>query len=196
MKEKNKGYTLVELAVVISIMAILLTIIVPNVSIIWSFRAKRAANSIATALDKTKVEAMNRLVGEMKLEKREDGYYITYYLDRGKRAADISEEDGEQIGPARLRISYTTDSEDGVVHELQEGDSLILTYDRDTGAFRPIQSDVLSQRNDINADLQNGQDVQFKDTGDYCTSIIVSGGAQSRVITLNPGTGKYQMSER
>lgn len=193
MKEKNKGYTLVELVVVVSIMAILLTIIVPNVSIIWSFRAKRAANSIAAALDKTKVEAMNRLVGEMKLEKRSDGYYITYYLDRGKRAADISEEDAEQIGPARLRISYTTDSEDGVVHELQEGESLILTYDRDTGAFRPIQSDVVTQ-SQVNEYLEKNQDIAFPDTGYYCTSIIVSGGARSRVITLIKDTGKYKMS--
>ena len=193
MKEKNKGYTLVELVVVVSIMAILLTIIVPNVSIIWSFRAKRAANSIAAALDKTKVEAMNRLVGEMKLEKRSDGYYITYYLDRGKRAADISEEDSEQIGPSRLRISYTTDSEDGVVHELQEGESLILTYDRDTGAFRPIQSDVVTQ-SQVNEYLENNQDIAFHNTEYYCTSIIVSGGARSRVITLVKDTGKYQMS--
>ena len=191
MKEKNKGYTLVELVVVVSIMAILLTIIVPNVSIIWSFRAKRAANSIATALDKTKVEAMNRLVGEMKLEKRSDGYYITYYLDRGKRAADISEEDAEQIGPARLRISYTT--EDEMVHELSEGEPLILTYDRDTGAFRPIQSNVVTQ-SQVNEYLKNNQDIAFPDTGHYCKSIIVSGGARSRVITLIKDTGKYQMS--
>lgn len=191
MKEKNKGYTLVELVVVVSIMAILLTIIVPNVSIIWSFRAKRAANSIAAALDKTKVEAMNRLVGEMKLEKRSDGYYITYYLDRGKRAADISEEDAEQIGPARLRISYTT--EDEMVHELSEGEPLILTYDRDTGAFRPIQSDVVTQ-SQVNEYLEKNQDIAFPDTGHYCTSIIVSGGARSRVITLIKDTGKYQMS--
>lgn len=193
MKEKNKGYTLVELVVVVSIMAILLTIIVPNVSIIWRFRAKRAANSIAAALDKTKVEAMNRLVGEMKLKKGSDGCYITYYLDRGKRAADISEEDGEQIGPARLRISYTTDLEDGVLHELQEGESLILTYDRDTGAFRPIQNNVISQ-NQIAEYLGNNQDISFPDTGAYCTSIIVSGGAHKYVITLNKDTGKYQMS--
>ena len=35
-------------------------------------------------LYKTKIEASSRLVGEMKLEKRSDGYYISYILDRGK----------------------------------------------------------------------------------------------------------------
>ena len=73
MKQKNnKGFTLVELIVVISIFTILLGILEPSVSSVFSYRAKRAANSIVAALDKTKTEAMNRLVGEMVLERTDD----------------------------------------------------------------------------------------------------------------------------
>lgn len=70
MKNKNKGFTLVELVIVVAIFTILLGILEPSVNSIFGFRVQRAANSIGAALDKTKTEAMNRLVGEMKLENR------------------------------------------------------------------------------------------------------------------------------
>ena len=81
MRQKNKGFTLVEMVITVAIFAILLGILFPSLNSILGFRVQRAANSIASALDKTKIEASNRLVGEMKLEKLEDGYYSTYYLD-------------------------------------------------------------------------------------------------------------------
>ena len=108
MKEKNKGFTLVEMVVVISIFAILLGILVPSLNSILGFRVQRATNSIAAALDKTKIEASSRLVGEMKLEKRSDGYYISYILDRGKVNGQENiktNEDEEKIAPSKTQIS-------------------------------------------------------------------------------------------
>lgn len=191
MNRKNKGFTLVEMIIVVSIFTILLGILVPSVTSVFAFRAQRAANSIAAALDRTKTEASNRLVGEMKLEKKSDGYYISYYFDRGLSNTErVTKDEPEKIASANTLITIcTTNNPEG--SEMQPDDYVILTYDRENGGFRPVQSDVMTQE-EINTYLQECRDIPFKDDdGNYCTQIIVKGGYRTRTLELNKDTGSY-----
>ena len=194
MRSRNKGFTLIEMIVVISIFTILLGILEPSISSIFAYRAQRTADSIGAALDKTKTEAMNRLVGEMKLEKRSDGYYISYYLDRGKDSGVVQDQP-EKIAPGGTLVTVCT-TRNPAGAEMQTGDSLILTYDREDGSFRPVQTGEMTQA-EINECLQNYKDIPFKDEiigtdgANYCTKIIVKGGYRTRTLKLNQGAGTY-----
>lgn len=192
MRQKNKGFTLVEMVITVAIFAILLGILVPSLNSILGFRAQRAANSIASALDKTKIEASNRLVGEMKLEKLDDGYYISYYLDRGKVGSEsnVEQDQAEKIAPARTLISYMTD--DNVTHPMETGDSIVLTYDRATGGFLPLQETTWTQK-EILSELKDGKDIPLTREGSYCTAIIVQGGRRIKTINMDINTGKYEI---
>ena len=195
-EKKNRGFTLVEITVVLAIFAILLAVLVPSLDPVAGFRANRAAISIGAALDRTKTEAMYRLVGEMKLSWTSDGYYISYYLDRGKTG--VREEQPEKIASGRMKISYT-DSNGTTVKLREDGtNELILTYDRSTGGFLPIQSRVWEQK-DILKMLSDGEDIPLdrpeNSTQPYCEKITVHGvGQRTRIITLFQDTGKYTIS--
>lgn len=193
MRQKNKGFTLVEMVITVAIFAILLGILVPSLNSILGFRVQRAANSIASALDKTKIEASNRLVGEMKLEKLDDGYYISYYLDRGKVGSEsnVEQDQAEKIAPARTLISYVTDNNE--TYQMETGDSIVLTYDRATGGFLPLQETTWTQKA-ILAELDAGKDIPLTREGSYCTAIIVQGGRRIKTINMDINTGKYEIA--
>lgn len=193
MRQKNKGFTLIEMVITVAIFAILLGILVPSLNSILGFRAQRAANSIASALDKTKIEASNRLVGEMKLEKLDDGYHISYYLDRGKvgTESNVEQDQAEKIAPARTLISYVTDNNE--TYQMETGDSIVLTYDRATGGFLPLQETTWTQKA-ILAELDAGKDIPLTREGSYCTAIIVQGGRRIKTINMDINTGKYEIT--
>ena len=184
---KNKGFTLVEMMIVVSILAILLGILIPSFNALVDYRATRAAKSISSGLERMRTEAMSRLVAEMKLEKKSDGYYISYCLHKGKQAGMVWSNE-EKIAPARTNITYRLATKESV--ELKTGESIILTVDRSTKGFRPLQSAAVTTE-EVNALIDNNEDIAYHDIdGAQCYTITVSGTIKKRIISLNQTTGK------
>ena len=201
----NKGFTLVEMIVVVSIFAILLGILIPSLNSLIDYRATRAAKSIKTSFERLRTEAESQLVAEMKLEKKSDGYYISYCIYKGKKSGMVWT-DKQKIAPAKTKIEYKLDLyQKGEINgrsyqEIKEGEThaLLFTIDRNKGGFRALQKKQVTT-GEVESFLENNADFTYPDLKSnnveaVCCYIQVSGRVKKSIITLHQKTGKVTMS--
>lgn len=209
----NKGFTLVEMIVVVSIFAILLGILIPSLNNLIDYRAARAAKSIKTGFERLRTEAASQLVAEMKLEKKSDGYYISYCIYKGKKSGMVWT-DEQKIAPAKTKIEYKLDDlyQKGEINgqnyqEIKEGEihALLFTIDRNKGGFRALQEEQVTT-DEVESFLENNEnltennkdltyhDLKSNNVEAVCCYIRVSGRMKKSIITLHQKTGKVTMS--
>ena len=203
----NKGFTLVEMIIVVSIFAILLGILLPSLNNLIDYRSTRAAKSIKTGFERLRTEATSQLVAEMKLEKKSDGYYISYCIYKGKKSGMVWT-DEQKIAPAKTKIEYKlddlykTDEINGQSYqEIKEGDThaLLFTIDRNKGGFRALQKKQITT-GEVESFLQNDADLTYHDLKSNnnveatCYYIRVNGRVKKSILTLNQKTGKVTMT--
>ena len=202
----NRGFTLVEMIVVISIFAILLGILIPSLNSLIDYRAERPAKSIKTGFERLRTEAESQLVAEMKLEKKSDGYYISYCIYKGKKSGMVWTEE-QKIAPAKTKIEYKLDDlyQKGEINgrsyqEIKEGETnaLLFTIDRNKGGFRALQEEQVTT-DEVESFLEHNEDLTYHDLKSnnveaVCYYIRVSGRVKKSIITLHQKTGKITMS--
>lgn len=209
----NRGFTLVEMIVVVSIFAILLGILIPSLNSLIDYRAARAAKSIKTGFERLRTEAASQLVAEMKLEKKSDGYYISYCIYKGKKSGMVWT-DEQKIAPAKTKIEYKLDDlyQKGEINgqnyqEIKEGEihALLFTIDRNKGGFRALQEEQVTT-DEVESFLENNEnltennkdltyhDLKSNNVEAVCCYIRVSGRMKKSIITLHQKTGKVTMS--
>ena len=209
----NRGFTLVDMIVVVSIFAILLGILIPSLNSLIDYRAARAAKSIKTGFERLRTEAASQLVAEMKLEKKSDGYYISYCIYKGKKSGMVWT-DEQKIAPAKTKIEYKLDDlyQKGEINgqnyqEIKEGEThaLLFTIDRNKGGFRALQEEQVTT-DEVESFLENNEnltennkdltyhDLKSNNVEAVCCYIRVSGRMKKSIITLHQKTGKVTMS--
>ena len=128
-REKNhKGFTLIELVVIVAIMGIMLGLGGYSLSMIAAANAKGCAQEINAALVSTRTEAYSKdngtSIAKMTLKTGSDGIYVHKSSDGEK-----------QVGGSRVTVSY---SSDGATYTPLDGTGLTFSYDRSSGAFNAL----------------------------------------------------------
>lgn len=182
--KNDKGYSLIELIVVISIMAVVMGFVSMGLRSIFSLDAKECAYDLNACLKETKTDALSKDFQELRLYKNAAGEvyadFVVYHYQEdasnpGYFAPDLASELKKSvlIGKQSVAVKfYFTDGTDVLLEPATN--SVTLGFDRSSGAFTFAKID----------------DVQ---STTYCNLIEVSRGSKIYSIILSPATGKHSV---
>ena len=163
MKRNNRGFTLVELIVVIAIMGVIAGLVGLTVGTAVSAKAQSAAASVNILLSKCRTGHLSKTGEAFLTLSVEDGMLLgRYYENYSEDDPPVSTDSFSLSG---ITVKYTTDltPEETVL----TGTPLKLSFNRETGGLEAVD-------------------------GAYCTKIIFDGG-RVFTIELIPVTGMHRL---
>ena len=160
MKKNNKGFSLVELIVIIAIMAVLVGAIITYVGSLGTAQAKKCANGIMNGFSQTKVCAMSRSNASMVVYSNDEGTFLVTKQGSNERI--------EKIANAGTVVEYRTVRDSSSFSAI--GDSadtgVKIEFDRASGACKKMASSV------------------------YCYGFKVTCGKTTYIVNIEPLTGR------
>lgn len=179
---RDKGYSLIELVVVIAIMAILVGVFAISVSSLSGRKVNKCADEIVTTLERARVLTLGKEQNQVEFRLYYDTTEKQYRAQIYQGGVVVSD---RVVGKDPIEISVTFEG-DSTAYDLRTGvikgtapyvvsgvgeEGLFLVFNRSSGAFEQRTNTV-------------------GETKDYCSKIVVSSG--SRTIEIMPvgRTGK------
>ena len=179
---KNGGFSLVELIVVIAIMAVLTGIASMSLASVMGVSVKQCARDIQSAANQTRVSTLGKdevimTITKGNKAKSSEAYYCTIVTKDGLGKTTENE---EKIGKSNLDITYVlSDSKGNKTSDITLDDthSLTIKFNRGTGAMAPC----------MKGDGSSGGDY-------YCMQIKVKKNSTEKIISFYPETGKVSLN--
>lgn len=179
---KNGGFSLVELIVVIAIMAVLTGIASMSLASVMGISVKQCARDIQSAANQTRVSTLGKdevimTITKGNKAKSSEAYYCTIVTKDGLGKTTENE---EKIGKSNMDITYVlSDSKGNKTSDITLDDthSLTIKFNRGTGAMAPC----------MKSDGSSGGDY-------YCMQIKVKKNSTEKIISFYPETGKVSLN--
>ena len=162
----NRGYSLIELVIVLAIIAVLMGTVFYSIILVFSANAKSCANNIQRSIGDCKVTTMGKADANMELFRESDG---TVYTQMHVTESDgtVTDEERQKVGTNKVYVGYEADGDTKT--SLEAGDKIVIRFDRSSGGFRPDAGGVIYK------------------------NIYVEGGSKKYRIEMIPLTGKSQV---
>lgn len=197
MKDDNKGFSLVELIVIVAIMAILIGVMAANISRISGYRAKECRTKVISSLENGKLITLSKSRGGSNMTNtktylvfvRNDGngcnYCITVVEDQITDVKKVSK------GNVTLKYSTTKDAPDGTPIGAFNGP-------KDLGINSPESTlqDAVAAGFKVGFSRQNGAFLPYDTSGTNIYQMYASLGRYNYGITIHPRTGEVEVGER
>lgn len=124
MKQNNRGFTLVELMVVIAVMAVLAGMATLSLSTVFSTAARQSANEASALISKCRIGCMSRA----------EAVYLEFYIDDRGRAHGVyhegTAEEDETLSSREVSVGYALETNSG---DVEGAAHLFVSFDRATG---------------------------------------------------------------
>lgn len=168
MKKDNRGFSLVELIIVLAIMAALTGATFIGIGMISGKPAEECASKIFSNIQANRTTAMGKYSASVSFYRGTDGIYVVEEVN-GTQGTPV------KIGDAGVNVQYrvTGDSADAWRNLGSSSDALVISYNRSTGAFKDLEAMGLDDK--------------------YCLEIKCSKANKTKTIILYHLTGKISM---
>lgn len=144
MCKDNKGYSMIELLVIIALMGIIGAGLVYSFSLVTGQYARECASNLSATLDKARNYSFTKSASSdayVEISLEAEGYVATYYVpqspidsDAEPGTADYKEFEKDSIGKKDVEIICNL--ADGSSFKISGAESLRIYYDRINGAFK------------------------------------------------------------
>ncbi len=180
VRDDNKGFSLIELLVILAIMALMLGLFLLSTNILGTRACRQCTKQIRHELDRVRIATMgkNKVVLHLYVDPSSGKIMVqdeTKLANIGATTGthDVSG-DAREIGSARVRVEFIS-SLDPANRVTLNNDGIYFEFNRSTGAFKQVKS------SDVGGQL----------SGDYTIkNIYVIGGGLEESLTLSGITGK------